>query len=314
MSTNIEWTDETWNPVTGCSKVSQGCKHCYAERLAPKVFAGQRVPALISPEQLDRPRVFTDVVLHPDRIPLPARWVKSKRVFVNSMSDLFHEDVPFEFIDRVFAVMSVTTRHKYQVLTKRAERMQEYFEDRCSNVIMGDYPEAIAEADIGFKWTPATDRRGGYDNCGPAWPLENVWLGVSVEDQERANLRIPALLNTPAAVRFLSCEPLLGPVDLTNVRAVLGRDALSDLDVPGTTKVDWVIVGGESGRKARRMDADWARSLRDQCTAAGVPYFFKQWGAWIPGGQLPNGKPPADGEKFRLLDGQAWDEFPAVAA
>lgn len=338
MSTNIEWTDETWNPVTGCSKVSQGCKHCYAERLAPKVFAGQRVPALISPEQLDRPRVFTDVVLHPDRIPLPARWVKSKRVFVNSMSDLFHEDVPFEFIDRVFAVMSVTTRHKYQVLTKRAERMQEYFEDRCSNVIMGDYPEAIAEADIGFKWTPATDRRGGYDNCGPAWPLENVWLGVSVEDQDTADERIPLLLQTPAAVRFLSCEPLLGPIDLGNLPSAsgIGRhlDCLSNGGVdPGAlipSKIDWVIAGGESGPKARPSHPNWFRSLRDQCADAGVPFFFKQWGEHAPIGSLadcPNWVSDPDilfypaaeycfkrvGKKAagRLLDGREHMEYPA---
>lgn len=231
--TKIEWTDEVWNPVTGCSKVSQGCKHCYAERVFPRPYPG---------------RAFTDVQMHPERIAAPLHWRKPRRVFVNSMSDLFHDDVPDEFIDQVFAVMALASQHTFQVLTKRPERARDY----------------LARHEM---------------------PLPNVWLGVSVEDQETADYRIPLLLRTPAAVRWISAEPLLGPVDLGNLPSVsgIGRhlDALSsackeESDLP--TTLDWVIAGGESGPNARPMHPDWVRSLRDECADVGVPFFFKQWG------------------------------------
>lgn len=215
----IEWTDATWNPVTGCTKVSPGCDHCYAMRIATR-FAG--TPAY--------PRGF-GVTLHPGRLDRPIRWKRPRRIFVNSMSDLFHSDIPDEYIVRVWDVMANAPQHVYQVLTKRHGRMR----------------SLVAS--------------------GALRTLPNVWLGVSVEDQKRAELRIPALLGAPASVRFLSCEPLLGPVNLH-----LG-------DTPG---IDWVIVGGESGPGARPMQPDWARSLRDQCGAAGVPFHFKQWGDWSP--------------------------------
>ena len=286
MTTKIEWTDATWNPVTGCTKVSAGCKNCYAERLAPKVFAGQKV-FYSGPGSESRPRIFTDVLMHPSRLDAPLHWKKPRRVFVNSMSDLFHEDVPDEFIDTVFAVMCKCCRrfdnqdlyaHTFQILTKRAERMQRYMAD----------PKRTERVFIACDKTPLCGRASP-----PPWPLPNVWLGVSVEDQSTADERIPLLLQTPAAVRFLSCEPLLGPIDLTDV----GQDrdgygftvnALTgEPDAPkcigalmSHSAISWVIAGGESGRKARPSHPDWFRSLRDQCAAVGVPFFFKQWGEW----------------------------------
>lgn len=313
MSTGIEWTDETWNPVTGCSKVSQGCKNCYAERIWPKVEAAERMREHLEWQKAPK-RAFTDVRVHPLRLDAPMHWAKPRRIFVNSMSDLFHEDVPFEFIGSVFAVMSVTTRHTYQVLTKRPQRMLDFFKwDRtrtdddgktyeiredsfeCGDRMHEHWPKSIA-------WDPQHNpKRGGYDNCGPGWPYENVWLGVSVEDQETADERIPLLLQTPAAVRFLSCEPLLGPMDIaqylrcsmgckpgtTHVGGAGGYTAYC-----GTKVIDWVIAGGESGPKARPSHPDWFRSLRDQCAAADAPFFFKQWGEFAPT------DPRADGHHY----------------
>jgi protein gp37 len=272
MATKIEWTDETWNVVTGCTKVSPGCDNCYAETIAHR-FAGSKA----------FPNGF-DVTLHEARISQPLRWKRSARVFVNSMSDLFHADVPDDFIARVFAVMSLSPQHTFQVLTKRPGRMRSLLSNREFLALVDDHREQLRP------------------DCGDfAWPLPNVWLGVSVENQKWADIRIPALLETPAAVRFLSCEPLLGPIDLfagdhsTHERDFDGNDDYICLDcstderhVPwrvidrSNLGIDWVIVGGESGPKSRAMHPDWARSLRDQCATAGVPFFMKQWGEWGP--------------------------------
>lgn len=307
MSTAIEWTDETWNPVVGCSRVSAGCKNCYAFQLHDmrhKAFQlGRQVPV-----QYAHP--FTKVQLRMDRLGLPASWKKPRMVFVNSMSDLFHEDVPFEFILEVWNRMAATP-HTYQILTKRAGRMLGFFE-----------------------WLKEGMRERGLDKWeeGPV-PLPNVWLGVSVEDQRAADERIPLLLHIPAAVRFLSCEPLLEDVDIGNwlqrfrchacgatSSLIHPADSQSfefceDDTIHADPSIDWVIVGGESGPGARPMHPDWARSLRDQCQAAGVPYFFKQWGEFVHNGE------PADwarqtfnrvGKKAagRMLDGREWNEFP----
>jgi protein gp37 len=209
---NIEWTEMTWNPVTGCTKISQGCKHCYAERMA------KRLTAMGS----DRYRNGFRVTLHPDLLDVPRKWRQPRVVFVNSMSDLFHEDIPDAFIQRVFATMRDCPQHTFQVLTKRAERLA-----------------ALAPR--------------------LPWP-HNVWMGVSVEDARVVD-RIGYLQKTPAAVRFLSLEPLIGP--------------LNDLRLEG---IDWVIVGGESGPRARPMKAEWVTSILRQCRAASVAFFFKQWG------------------------------------
>ena len=263
--TGIEWTDATWNPVTGCAKVSAGCKHCYAEREWPRMT--RLVPAYSG-------RDFTDVRTHADRLDQPLLWMKPRMIFVNSMSDLFHPDVPDEFLPDVFAVMAAAPRHVFQVLTKRPERMRDVLND-------GVFFEAVA----------CSAKQYGIELTAEQWPLPNVWLGVSVEDQAAADNRIPLLLDTPAAVRWISAEPLLGPVDLNRilVNAERGFHASAlheqhdDCYYQSNAQLDWVVAGGESGPKARPMHPTWARSLRDQCSAAGVPFLFKQWGEWAPG-------------------------------
>lgn len=282
--TGIEWSDATWNPVTGCTKVSPGCDHCYAETFAER-FRG--VPG----HHFER---GFDVTLRPERLDIPTRWRRPRRVFVNSMSDLFHDAVPDEFIAEVFGVMGTCASHTFQLLTKRHARMR---------ALLTSHSFVGAVLDHQFDWMRRSPSRMQHEPG--VWPLPNVWLGVSVENQQWADIRIPALLDTPAAVRFLSCEPLLGPVDL------------GGYTLPGTP-LGWVICGGESGPGARPMHPDWARSLRDQCVAAGVPFLFKQWGAWLPcadptcecDGSCRVGKKRAG----RELDGRTWDEYPAVAS
>src|SRR3990172_7803150 len=225
----IEWTDRTWNPLTGCTKVSQGCKNCYAERFALRMWGARK---------------FTDIICHMDRLDQPEKWRQPQKVFVNSMSDLFHERAPFDFITLVYEAMARAKQHTFQILTKRPERALEY----CQS-------------------------------CGPAWlakgyqwPLPNVWMGISAEDQPTADQRIPILLRIPAAARFVSCEPLLGPMFI--------QGFLLDGWHKYASRLNWVIVGGESGPGARPMHPDWARGLRDQCQKAGTPFFFKQRGEW----------------------------------
>jgi protein gp37 len=229
----IEWTNATWNPVTGCTKISQGCKNCYAERMA------LRLQAMGQPNYANGFRL----TLQEHMLDLPLTWRKPKLVFVNSMSDLFHEKVPTEYIERVFAVMQRASGHTFQVLTKRADRLRQ---------IAGDLP----------------------------WP-ENVWMGVSVENEDVA-WRIDELRQVPAAVRFLSLEPLIGPLPSLNL-----------------DEIHWAIVGGESGHGARPMDQAWVRAIRDQCRRARVPFFFKQWGG------------VNKAKTGRELDGQTWNEMPA---
>lgn len=265
MPTQIEWTDETWNPVTGCSKVSQGCKNCYALREWTRLAANPKATAYFG-------RAFTDVACHPERLDAPLRWTKPRKIFVNSMSDLFHEAVPFEFIDQVFAVMALSRRHIFQVLTKRPERMLDYLTG------LGKSAKRMDDAARTLGYTLEFD---GVSLV--SWPLPNVWLGVSAEDQATANERIPILLRTPAAVRWLSAEPLLGAVDLLSVVMPDGDTLSASLYNDGESAgLDWVVVGGESGPKARPMHPKWVFSLRDQCAKAGVPFLFKQWGEWVP--------------------------------
>ena len=233
-ASKIEWTDATWNPVTGCNKISPGCKHCYAERMSRRLKA----------TGMAKYRNGFDVTLHPDTLEIPLRWRKPRSIFVNSMSDLFHDEVPDEFIAQVFDVMTRAHWHRYQVLTKRPERAASL-------------------------------------NSQLPWP-DQVWMGTSVESQDYIH-RIDRLRETDAVIKFLSLEPLLGP--------------LPNLDLNG---IDWVIVGGESGPGARPMQADWARDIRDQCLDAGVPFHFKQWGGVF---KKRHG---------RTLDGRTWDETPAV--
>lgn len=287
--TAIEWTDETWNPVVGCTKVSQGCKNCYAKTLHDRrhkaFLAGKDVA-----QQYAEP--FERVQLMHQRVDAPLFWLKPRRVFVNSVSDLFHPDVPDSFLDRVFAVMQASPHHTFQILTKRPERMAEYM--RSAEFRVEEAGEELA-ADMG--WCHAHE--------GAVWPPRNVWLGTSVENQDVAVERIPHLMDTNAAVRFLSCEPLLGPVDLRPHMAFDrfpgGFAHASPLEL-----LDWVIVGGESGKGARAMHVEWARFLRDQCIDAGVAFFFKQWGEYDAFG-IRVGKKRAG----RLLDNREWNEYPS---
>jgi len=251
MMTKIEWTDETWNPIEQPSKASP---------------------------------VWTGKLAFDEKALLaPLRWKKPRMVFVNSMGDLFHEDCPDEWIDRVFAVMALCPQHTFRVLTKRSGRMREYFAPQAEDRVM-DLAFDFACSKFGRDEAELYYSFGRY-----RWPLPNVWLGVSVEDQQRADERIPDLLATPAAVRWISAEPLLGQVDLKSCwmrrMTLCGECPSSDDGTPidcacADESLDWVVAGGESGKGARPMHPDWARSLRDQCAAADVPFFFKQWGDW----------------------------------
>lgn len=233
-SSNIEWTEATWNPVTGCNKVSQGCKHCYAERMA------KRLQAMKNRRYING----FQVTLHHDLIDAPKKWKKPKKIFVNSMSDLFHEDVPLDFIQKIFKTMNETPHHTYQILTKRSKR--------------------AAELAPFLNWS------------------SNIWMGVSVENED-VLYRIDDLKTIPASIRFLSCEPLIGPLKHLNLEGI-----------------HWVIVGGESGPGARPMTPEWVREIRDQCQRQNVAFFFKQWGGV---------------QKYRygrILDNKIYDEYPVV--
>jgi len=319
MSTKIEWTDATWNPVVGCERCSPACDHCYAIRVAARemqpahVGLTTREVVLASDgfETFGRRDWTGEIRLFDERLEEPLHWRKPRRCFVCSMSDLFHPDVPREFIQRVWNTMALAPEHTFQVLTKRPQRMAVLCRDRAAT------PEGV-DAGCELGEVPGLQ----YDGA-----LPNVWLGTSVENQRYADLRIPHLLATPAAVRFLSVEPLLGPVDLS---AYLGLEAplhwAPNAFAPARKpEIDWVIVGGESGLGARPMHPQWVRDIRDQCVAAGVAFFFKQWGEYAPGEllsphvvvdpQMPGsyhsvmrrvGKKAAG----RQLDGREWSEFP----
>jgi len=282
----IEWCDTTWNPILGCKRVSDGCDHCYAITQA-RIRAGNPSPKVAAAfagltERTEAGIDWTGRVnLLPDRLAQPLSWRKPRRVFVNSLSDLFHDAVPDEYIAEVFAVMASAQRHTFQLLTKRHGRMRSLLSSAA-------FPGAVMQAATRLLRTGLPDFRALDE-----WPLPNVWLGVSAEDQHWARIRVHALLATPAALRWVSAEPLLGPVDLRNLQ--MGNGALIDAlhgDVktpkgeiyaacPGS--VSWVVAGGESGPGARPMHPGWARSLRDQCQEARIPFLFKQWGAhrWV---------------------------------
>jgi protein gp37 len=304
-NSSIEWTDATWNPVTGCTKVSPGCDHCYAETMHER-FHGKGS--------------FATVTLAPHRLSVPLKWRKPRRVFVNSMSDLFHDDVSNAYIARVFGVMAACPQHTFQILTKRHNRMRSLLNQEM-------FRESVFLA----------NNLDQGDVLGGRWPLPNVWLGVSTEDQKWADIRIPALLDTPATVRWISAEPLLGQIDLTRMGPRKFASALHPSTDQDTNIVrrglDWVVVGGESGPGARPMQPAWARSLRDQCAAADVPFLFKQWGAWAPNGKRGLGDNERErcvgerndlgmreviervgkGRAGRVLDGRTWDSYPEVA-
>lgn len=258
LHTKIEWTDTTWNPVSGCTKISAGCKNCYAELLH---------------ERFNGKNSFSKVTAHPTRLFKPIHWKKPRKIFVNSMSDLFHKDVKFEFIDMVFAIIALCPQHTFQILTKRPEIMRDYFSAPKSELIArwesASYVLGLADKNDDTV-APACQI---FNYCNNNWPLPNVWLGVSVEDQITADKRIPILQTIDAAVRFISCEPLLGPIDLQ-----LHLYALPPQVHPFDETIHWVIAGGESGPKARPMHPDWIRAIQKTCEKSKVPFFFKQWG------------------------------------
>jgi protein gp37 len=297
--TSIEWTDASWNPIVGCTEISPGCANCYAARLASTRLRNHPDYSGLAIHRINSGRWTGEVRFLPERLEEPLHWKKPRRIFVCDMGDLFHESVHGDWIDQVLSVTRRCPQHTFQILTKRAERMLRLMRQ--------------------------------YDK-------NNLWLGVSVENQHFADERIPLLLDTPAAVRWISAEPLLGPVDL--------KKYLRDDPDPGQhhAVLDWVVAGGESGANARPMHPDWARLLRDQCQAAGVPFFFKQWGEWGNGGghapgtqgafyilgndnlpiAVPTNSYPRSFDSFgscvleklgkkksgRLLDGREWNEFP----
>ena len=292
-NTRIEWADATLNYANGCSVVSPGCTNCYAMRAGGRNLPGHPSTGLTVPTKAGH--VWTgEVRLNEAALLQALKWKRGRRIFWNAHGDLFHEGVPDEAIDRLFAVAALTPQHTHMILTKRPARMRAWFgrhfaRGPVSHVLAELYvsnPDAAAVAPL------TAERAISIGKAG--WPLPNVHLGVSVEDQARADERIPDLLATPAAVRFISAEPLLGPVDLRAIEIPMGVgvdvfDALQfDFEhgeedtAQGTATIDWVIAGGESGPGARPMHPDWARSLRDQCKAAGVAFHFKQWGEWAP--------------------------------
>ncbi len=314
MSTasKIEWTDATWNPVVGCSIVSPGCIRCYAMRMAARIEAMDKAAGHAPhyrglTKKTKAGAVWTGVVrLHRPALLAPLTWRKPRRVFVNSMSDLFHEALSDADIDQVFAVMAFSPHCQFQVLTKRADRMRAYFADTAARESAID--SAMNEL------APAHWHRRELHDWSDGLPLPNVWLGVSAERQVEADARVPTLLATPAAVRFVSAEPLLGPV------------------VPSSAwhRLNWIIAGGESGPRARPAHPDWFRTLRDACKAAGIAFFFKQWGEWGSGFDTVEDARPFKGDRLRYfpeldrtyyrvgkavagaeLDGRLHREFPA---
>ena len=273
--TGIEWTDATWNPIRGCSRVSEGCRNCYAEKVAAR-FSGEGQPyeGLVTiGEKGARWNGTTRVVT--EHLTDPLRWKRDRRVFVNSMSDLFHESVAFETIALLFGVMAAASQHTFQVLTKRPQRARDFFK-WWARIVHGREPRRVA-IDEAMAWLrPEGSVRSAFVRAtreALPWPLANVWLGVSVEDQRTADERIPVLLELPAALRFVSYQPALGPVDFC-FSAFNGADSYQAMAGLG-----WIIVGGESGPGARPFDVAWARSTVEQCRAARVACFVKQLGA-----------------------------------
>lgn len=337
----IEWTDATWNIITGCTLVDEGCRHCYAAHLIANWPALGNHPSrqgLARNNAAGEAKFTGEVRFNEQWLDQPLRWKKPRKIFVCAHGDLFHENVPDAWIDRVFAVMALCPQHTFQVLTKRPDRARAYLSDPIR-------PACVLPAEQITRDSVAAMK---------AWPLPNVWLGTSISDQASADLRIPELLATPAAIRFVSAEPLLGLVDL---QRWLGRYPIhmapggnegnpSDGWIEYGDGIAWAIVGGESGPKARPMHPDWARSIRDQCKAAGTAFLFKQWGGyqiashenghfdsdmsrnnavWVDGADGTIHKPSPFGlmnpyamfrvgkaRAGRLLDGVTHDEFPGV--
>ena len=310
MANPIGWCDETINPVIGCSKVSPGCKNCYAERMAARLA--------LMPQTAERYAGITDrgkwtgeTEFVESELAKPLSWKKPRRIFVGSMTDIFHESVLDEWIDAVFGLMSLCGQHTFMILTKRPERMKEWVTTHNVGVCQIGL---LCETDIDVSSKTETGRLRKHDDSAVNdWPLPNVWLGVTAENQEEADKRIPLLLQTPAAKRFVSVEPMLGEIDLAKYLPSQNRvqSTIFSAEKNGTVPIllDWVICGGESGPGARPVHPGWVRGLRDQCQGAGVPFFFKSWGEFSPftyNGVKRVGKAKAG----HLPDGVEWRQFP----
>ena len=303
----IEWTDATWNPITGCSVVSKGCTNCYAMKLAGTRLKNHASRVGLTSETAAGPVWSGEVRFNNEWLDKPFRWKKPRRIFVCAHSDLFHEKVPDAWIDQIFAVMASSPQHQFQILTKRPKRMQQYLSqdrridwaDACKGIGLDGASNFLLERDK---------------------VLPNVWVGVSVEDQKTADERIPFLLKTPAAIRWISAEPILGAIDLN-------QDYLEGFHFGEL--LHWVVAGGESQTGSRPTHPSWFRQLRDQCDRAGIPFLFKQWGDWkeptegiastakvatIGGGKLPEVAMVRVGKKTagRLLDGKYHDAYPCL--
>ena len=308
----IEWTEATWNPITGCSVVSAGCKHCYAMKLAGTRMKNEPSRAGLTIDTAAGPVWNGQVRFNEQWLDQPLRWRRPRRIFVCAHGDLFHEAVPTQWIDRIFAVMALAPQHTFQVLTKRAERMHAYLSAPDVGVRIGREESAFAKLAAFYK--PKKGTANIHIGCRRYMPLSNVHLGISVENQEAADARISLLVKTPAAVRWISAEPLLAGVDISEwlfpVTACVGcpcpnpSASMSGFDdccrdpTLGDSLLHWVVCGGESGARARPMHPEWARELRDQCAGAGVPFLFKQWGEWAPRA----GRLFGSGEDFQSLD------------
>jgi protein gp37 len=316
----IEWTDATWNPVTGCDLESPGCTNCYAMKLAGTRLRNHPSRAGLTTMTKAGPVWNGQVRFNEDWLTQPMEWKRPRRVFVVAHGDLFHPAVPDSWIDKVFAVMALCPQHTFQILTKRAARLHSYLSAARAHPVG---LEALDQTFAAMARDPKSKVGSGVILQGDivhlaVWPLPNVWLGVSVEDQRRVDERIPLLLRTPAAKRFVSAEPLLGPVDLLPHLFIYTHEDAAALECdceptptlpwrdPATTppedidtpRLDWVIAGGESGANARPTHPDWIRTLRDQCATAEVPFFFKQWGEWVV---------PEDGAESCKVCGCTWN-------
>jgi protein gp37 len=318
----IEWTDASWNPIRGCARVSEGCRNCYAERLAARFngpgqpYEGLAVLKEIKHEPLKstfEPRWTGAIRILDDKMNLPFRWKSPRRIFVNSMSDLFYEPIPRSLIDNIFAVMALCERHSFQVLTKRVRRMCDYTNSMSTLTPSDSLVARVARrAEIRAKTAGEDVSSPYFDMWLEDWPLKNIWLGASAENQETYDARRRDLENTNAAVIWWSLEPLLGPIRLN-----LSQSAR----LP-----NWIVVGGESGPGARAMHPDWVRRIRDDCVKHHIPFFFKQWGEWIAIDQV---KTSFDASHIprsyvgqlmvwrvgkhnttRTLDGYDWSEYP----
>lgn len=293
------WDPPAWNPVTGCTPVSPGCKNCWAKRMHDRNLSGD-----------SNPKPFSEITLHHDRLEQPLHWRKPRRVAVCLMGDLFHKDVPFDFIDKMIAIMALCPQHTFQVLTKRPDGMAAYLNLHGVGFRIS---QAIKRLHLPTCYAGlAADSTGGPLGVAgvKGWPLPNVWLGTSVEDQATADERIPHLLQCPAALRFISIEPMLAEVDLSpwfllqhagGVKHVRRPEDLWEREAIPQPRIDWVVVGSESGPGARPMELDWVRSICDQCAGVGVPLFFKQ--------KLVNG----NRINMPKLDGVVYDQMPEVA-